>query len=229
MPKSKAKAVVKKVDETEVDVLTADEVKLLDEAVAFINQQANAPAKSLIEIGKYLLEKFFENNPKKADDRAPRKGISLRKLAEHDDISMNHQTLSNAVKLAAQEHLFTDPKYQSLTESHKLLLFRIGKKDKEKIKYADKVVKDNLSVRKLNDVLVGAKLLAARGRPELGSGGSAPDLFASFIRPIEKLANFDLSFDVDTANQLTEKQFDALKALKDRLEKIIALRGKVKK
>ncbi len=228
MAKSKSKAVVKKVQEAEVEILTAEEVKLLDEAVAFINQQANAPAKSLIEIGKYLLDKFFENDPKKVDDRAPRKGISLRKLAEHEDISMNHQTLSNAVKLAAQEHLFEAPKYQSLTESHKLLLFRLGKKDKEKIKFADKVVKDNLSVRKLNDVLVGAKLLAARGRPELGSG-SAPDLFASFIHPIEKLANFDFSFDIDTANQLTDEQFDALKALKDRLEKIIELRKKAKK
>jgi hypothetical protein len=222
----KGKALVKK-EKVEVEILTAEEIKKIDEAVEFINRQANAPARSLLEIGKYLLETFFESDPKKVDDRAPRKGISLRKLAEHKDIALNHQALSSAVKLAVQEDLFKAEKYKALTESHKLVLFRLGDK-KEKLKFADKVVKEKLSVRKLHEVLEGAKLLPPRGRPQLSDGG-APDLFSSFIHPIEKLANFDFLFDSDTAEKLTDDQFNALSALKDKLEKLIELRVKVKK
>lgn len=227
MAKSKAKAVVKKVEEPkEVDILSAEEVRKMDEAVNFINQQANAPARSLLAIGKYLLETFFDNDPKKVDDRAPRKGVSLRKLAEHKDLALNHQSLSNAVKLAIQEDIFKAEKYTALTESHKLILFRLHDK-KAKLKYADKVIKENLSVRKLHEVLEGAKLLPPRGRPHLTDGG-APDLFSSFIHPLEKLAYFDFSFDSDTAEQLTDEQFDALTSLKDKLEKLIELRSKIK-
>ncbi len=227
MAKSKSKAVVKKVEESkEVEILSAEEVQKIDEAVQFINQQANAPAKSLLDIGKYLLETFFDNDPKKVDDRAPRKGISLRKISDHPDIALNHQALSNAVKLAVQEETFRADKYSALTESHKLVLFRLRDK-KEKLKFADKVIKENMSVRKLHEVLETAKLIPARGRPELSAVG-APDLFSSFIHPLEKLAHLDFSFDSDDVEKLTEEQFDALTSLKDKLEKLIELRSQIK-
>lgn len=220
-------AVVKK-DKAEAEVLTAQEVKKIDDAVKFINKQANAPAKSLLDIGKYLLENFFDDDPQNVNNRAPRKGFSLRRLSEHPDIAMNHQTLSNAVKLAVQEDLFKSDKYKALTESHKLLLFKLGDDDKAKLKFADKVLKENLSVRKLHNVLVGANLIAQRGRPEL-SDGSPPDLFSSFMNPIERLANFDITIDPGTAEKLTNKQLEALTALKEKIEKLIELRSKAKK
>ena len=87
----------------EFEALTKGEEKILDDAVKFINGRLNKAARSLIEIGQFLLDKFFEGDPDKARNRAPRKGVSLRKLAERDDLDMSYASLSNAVNLAVQE------------------------------------------------------------------------------------------------------------------------------
>ncbi len=226
MSPKKKDAVQKK--DRKIGIQTAEGKKRINAAVKFINNKANAPAKSLLDIGKYLLEHFFDNDPKKVDSRAPRKGVSLRQLANHPDIALNHQALSNAVKLAIQEDLFKSDKYKSLTESHKLILFKLGDDKKIKLKFADKAVKENLSVRKLHNVLVEARLLAPRGRPEL-SQGSPSDMFLSFMNPIERLASFDVPLDPETAEKLTDDQFNALTALKEKIEKLIELRAKAKK
>jgi len=229
MARSKSKAVVKKVEESkEVEILSAEEVQKIDEAVNFINQQANAPARSLLEIGKYLLETFFDNDPKKVQDRAPRKGVSLRKLAEHPDIYMSYRNLSNAVRLALQEDVFKSVKYKDLTDSHKLLLFSVdGATNKEKLKIADKVIAENLSVRGLHEMLVKKNLLASRGRPSLSEGtpdrNEAFDPLKSFFRPIEKLARLDLDDDFNI-EELSDSQFDALRRLRDKLDYLISQR-----
>jgi hypothetical protein len=54
-------------------------------------------------------------------------------------------------------------------------------------------------------------------------------LFLSFMNPIERLASFDVPLDPETAEKLTDDQFDALTALKEKIEKLIELRAKAKK
>jgi hypothetical protein len=228
MPKSKA-VVKKEVKEQEIEILTAEEVKKLDKAVEFINKQANNTAKSLLETGKYLLNEFFDGDVKKAEDRAPRKGISLRKIAEHKDITQSYMTLSNAIKLAAQESMFADPKFKTLSESHKLLLFRLPD-DKTKKTYASKVVSDNLSVRGLQDILVNKGLIEQRGRPALEEGKKKPkssrNPFDSFFNPLEKLAEFSLDIDSIEPDYLTQDKIDVLTELRSKIDRLLE---KVKK
>lgn len=220
---AKSKAIVKMDEETKVEILTAEEVKKIDEAVEFINKQANSTAKSLLAIGLYLLKEFFDGDVKKAEDRAPRKGISLRKIAEHEDIFHSFMTLSNAVRLAAQESLFSDTKYNSLTESHKLLLFRLPD-DKTKKSYAEKVINEDLSYRGLQDKLIKAGYIVPRGRKELTEGvkkALKKDPFAKFFTPIEKLVGFDWDFDSVEEFDFTEERLTALRSLKERIEKLL--------
>jgi hypothetical protein len=217
---TKKKIVVKK-EKQEIEILTAAEVKKIDKAVNFINKQANAPAKSLLEIGKYLLKEFFDDDIKKVEDRAPRKGISLRKIAEHEDITMTFMSLSNAVRLAAQESLFTDDKHKTLTETHKLLLFSLPD-DKTKKSYAAIVVKENLSIRAFRDLLTSKGLIAARGRAGISGGKIATDPFDRFFSPIERLLSFDIDPDAVDSKALTLERVNALTELRNRIDKLLA-------
>ena len=215
----------------DVEILTAAEIQQIDAAVTFINSKANESAKSLVDIGAYLLETFFDNDIKKAEDRAPRKGISLRKLADHRDIMLSYRSLANAMRLADQNHLFMDAKYHVLTESHRLLLLQVDT-EKSKMKFADQTVKDKLSVRGLRDMLIQEGCITPRGRGALPAGKTdkdPADAFSAFIKPISKLVKLDLPVDKIAVDGLSGDQIQAIEKLKDRLEAILAKVGKAKK
>ena len=97
------KPAVKKAVVKQDEGLTLQGQKAVDDAVAFINKRIDTASSSIIEVGQYLLKHFFEGDIQKAQDRAPRKGISLRKLAEHPDLNISFAGLSRAVNLAVQE------------------------------------------------------------------------------------------------------------------------------
>lgn len=211
-------------------VLTKEQSRALNDAVKFINRKSNEGARSLIEIGEYLLRNFFEGDPRKVEDRAPRKGISLRKLAEHEDICMSFMTLSNAVKLAVQESLFEDEKYKALTESHKIALFQI-RDDDAKLSFADRVVDEKLSVRDLRELLIDAQYVATRGRPVVAgeSSDDSADPYSAYFRPIDKLLKLDFSVDKIELNQLSDDRIEAMVKLKGQLDKIIQKWRRMKK
>ena len=214
------KAMVK-TEKAEIEILTAEEVKKIDKAVDFINAQANSTAKSLIEIGQYLLKEFFEGDIKKAEDRGARKGISLRKIAEHPEITLSYKTLANAIHLSHQENLFSDSKYKPLSATHKLLLFAVSD-NKKKMSFADKVVSDNLSVNKLREKLIDAKYILPRGRGALTEHSEIDDPFESFIKPIERLVKLDVAVDKLDVKLLSEDHIQALNDLKKSIETLLA-------
>ncbi len=209
------------IDKREV-ILSRTELKAIDDAVRYINRKSNEGARSLIEIGEYLLQKFFDNDPSKVEDRAPRKGISLRKLAEHPDISLSFMSLSNAVRLAVQEHLFIDDKYKALTDSHKIALFQIPD-DEMKLHYADRVLDEGLSVRGLREMLEDAQYLATRGRPSLKGETDTParDMYSSYFKPIDKLLKLDFSLENIQLEEISDDRMEMIMVLKGRLDKII--------
>lgn len=194
----------------------------IDDAVAFINVQANAPAKSLLAIGTYLLTNFFDGDMGKVRQRGPHKDVSLRQIADHPDMTMTFMSLSNAVRLADQERLFTASKYEGLTESHKLLLFHLPD-NATKRKYADLAAERNLTVRQFRDILVSHKLIAQRGRKALESNGKkpAPDLVKTFFQPIRRLSRLTVDPDRVEPRMLTKDRVAALKALRERIDAIL--------
>jgi len=217
---AKSKALAKK-EKVEVEILTAEEIQKIDKAVDYINAQANSTAKSLIEIGQYLLKEFFEGDIKKAEDRGSRKGISLRKIAEHPEITLSYRTLANAMHLSHQEYLFSDAKYKALSETHKMLLFSVSD-NKKKLSFADKVVSEKLSVNKLREKLIDAKYILPRGRGALSDHSEIDDPFESFIKPIERLVKLDVAVDKLDVKFLTEDHIQALNNLKKSIETLLA-------
>ena len=137
----------------------------LERAVYYINAKSNEAARALIEIGKYLIAEFYDNDIDKVKSRAPRKEASLRKLAEHPMINLSYSTLNHAVRLAEQERRYFSHNYYfaDLTESHKIVLLSL-EESHEKLHYAKLVIKDKLSVRALKQQLVNDGVMGKRGR-----------------------------------------------------------------
>jgi hypothetical protein len=76
----------------------------IDEAVAFINEKVAAHVlRGSLEVGEYVLAKFFNNDIHLAGSRNRYKPVSYRKLCDHPDLSVSRFTLMKMVKTAAQQ------------------------------------------------------------------------------------------------------------------------------
>lgn len=213
--------------------LSPRERQEIDDAVAFINERQDRTAISLIEIGEYLLLHFFEDDLEKVHDRAPRKGVSLRKLAEHPDVLMTYSQLSRAIALAVQEkQLDTVATLKHLTASHKLLLAGIdGHADLSeseivdlKKKYAAQVEKEGLSVRSLHDLLIKDGYSKPRGLAAVGDESERKLLrsgFQSFVNPFKEIIELDLRRLFELPPATVKNAYDAAKKARERMDVII--------
>ncbi len=225
------KAVKKSVSPDEA--LSPRDLAALDEAAAFINARIDKSAEGLIEIGQYLLKRFFDDDLEKFGARAPRKGISLRKLAEHPDILMSYPQLSRSVGLATQERqLASVSTLKQLTASHKLMLLAIderaglGAKDLLTLKkhYVTLVEKDGLSVRRLRDVLENDGYVKRRGLATVASEDERKLLRSGFhklIDPIESMASLDIKRVLALPSPNLKNAYDAAKKARLRLDTLI--------
>ncbi len=232
--KSKKKASVKKSQEVvarKEEGFSPQEIKALDNAVEFINKRVDNFSSSMIEVGEYLLKHFFDGDIEKAHDRAPRKGISLRKLAEHPDINMSFVGLSRAVNLAVQEkELGSVSTLKHLTPSHKLLLLKVDDL-KEKQKYVSRIEKDGLSVRRFDDLLIQDGYSKPRGMAAIDSPKERKLLrsgFRQYMNPFEAILEMDLSSLMEMPKTNVRSTYEAAKKARDRLDGIIRdLEGKL--
>lgn len=144
--------------------------ELVEQAVAFINEKANeALYKYSIDIGNYLLEKFFDGDTAAASSRNPRKSTSYRALCKHPDLGPSPGALSVMLRVAAQEKLFEKNKLpvEKLSYSHKAELVTVFD-DQTKVELFKEAVKKPLTVRQLQDRVREKKGLVSLA--ELGQG-----------------------------------------------------------
>lgn len=88
---------------TETPPAVMDEVQI-NEAVQFINERVLAcVVNGSLEIGGYVLERFFNNDIVLAGSRNPHKPVSYNRLCRHPDLRVSSSSLMNMVKTAAQE------------------------------------------------------------------------------------------------------------------------------
>ncbi len=212
--------------------LTLHEQKAIDSAVDFINKQIDTASSSLIEVGEYLLKNFFEGDLQKVQNRAPRKGISLRKLAEHPDINMSFQGLSNAVNLAVQEkELGSVQAIGQLTPTHKIHLLKVPDL-KEKKKYVSRIGKDKLTVRQFEAILVSDGYSKPRGMAAIESEKERKLLrsgFQKYLSPFEAIMEMNLSSLFGMPKTNVKSTYEAAKKARKQLDKIIVdLEGKLK-
>jgi len=68
----------------------------IDEAVQFINERVvKIVYKGSLEIGQYVLERFFDNNIQLAGSKIANKPVSFRKLCARPDLKVSRSTLMN--------------------------------------------------------------------------------------------------------------------------------------
>ena len=137
------------------DMVPAIDQKLIDESVTFINDTiVKTIYKGSLEIGKYLLEKFFDNDIKLASSRNPRKSDSFQQLCKRPDLKVDPTTLSRMVRVASQEEYLIQNKVATddLFYSHKLGLIKLPN-DQKKLDLIKRCIKEKLSTRTLAKII----------------------------------------------------------------------------
>jgi hypothetical protein len=126
---------------------------VINEAVAFINEMATKTIyKGSIEIGEYILKRFFENDIKLASSKNPKKQASFNKLCEREDLTVHPNSLALMVRVASQERFLSEKEVDTskLTYTHKASLVKLDNGQK-KINLLKKCVDKEWSTRELDD------------------------------------------------------------------------------
>ncbi|MFZ2632315.1 MAG: hypothetical protein WA081_09960 [Desulfosalsimonadaceae bacterium] len=130
------------------DTLLPDtpDTAMIDEAVAFINERVAAHVhRGSLEIGEYVLERFFGNNLELAGSKNGHKPVSYRKLCIHPDLAVSRYTLTNMVKTAAQHSFLVSGgiPVERLNYSQQAALTRL-ENNEEKLALAQECIDDGI-------------------------------------------------------------------------------------
>lgn len=197
----------------------------IERAVRFINERVEKASSSIIEIGEYLFANFFQSSLENVQRRDPQKTISLRKLAEHPDLNFSYSGLSRAVALAVQERsIGSSPSWYKLRPSHKILLLNVHDFAAKRV-YADRVVSEGLSVKRLATLLTADGYIRSRDSASLEDKDGQKRV-ASGPRSYQRLCEDILEWDVNEVlafpAEHRNEAFDLILKAKKRLEDIIA-------
>ncbi len=224
-PASKKTSIVKA---SPSPTVPSDMDRVLDDAAAYINEQFNRVADSMMAIGRYLLKTFFDDDPDKVKDKSSRKSVSLRQLSQHPDMTMSFSALRRAVDLAIHERTcFTDSTLNQLSSSHKILLLRIENQDPRLIKkYGKQAVKEGLSVRKLEELLIKDGHLLPRGAGAI-DGEQRKLIKFGLSKIVSPLDDF-LETNLDTFDEKSSDSDDTSKeAVEITIDKMIKAKAKL--
>lgn len=158
-----------------VEVLEVDpHGEEIEETVRWISERVNqAIHTTCVEIGQYLLDRFFLGSVQAFRSQSPRKHSSMRALkarCESEDLPLSITTLYNYISLAIQERAMSahQAMYARLGHTHKILLLPL--RDPEiKALLVEEAVTKRLGTRQLKERVEEARRkevgLSERGRP----------------------------------------------------------------
>lgn len=135
------------------DILPPDapDDTMIFEAVRFINDKVAVHVfNGSLEIGQYVLERFFNNDITLAGARNVHKPVSYSRLCQHPDLSVARTTLMNMVKTAAQEQFLMAGgiAVDRLNYSQKVYLTRL-ENNAEKLALATACIDEGWTTREL--------------------------------------------------------------------------------
>jgi hypothetical protein len=219
--------------------------ELVEQAVRYINDVAARTIEKgfqgTLEIGRYVLEKFYDNDPVRVRFRGPQKETSFRELENHPELQLSRSSLHNAVGLAIQEHhLLEAGKGQVpglVSATHRVALLGIrpsDDKDKKavletsrlKLKLMQEVAERGLSVRQLQDRIaeMAGKLITAGSlqadEKDERRGPRLPKLIENILAvPFEKIVKKKRLAEMSAGDR--KRYRTALEKAVDRLTKMI--------
>ena len=124
---------------------------LVEASVKFINDKvAETVFRGSIEIGEYVLKHFLNDDIELASSPDRYKSASYSALCSHPDLAVSRQTLSNMVRVAAQERFLiaNNVDVGMLGYSHRVELLKL-ENNETKIALVRRCIEMSLSVRKL--------------------------------------------------------------------------------
>jgi hypothetical protein len=119
----------------EIESKKVIEEAIIKEAVEYINEKIGSTYyKTAIDVGEYVLNTFFKDNPNGVKSRDPNKENSFSKLCERSDLKVHPKHLNQMVVVALQERLLING-----IDSKKEFVAGITPKDMDKLGYSLKV------------------------------------------------------------------------------------------
>ena len=226
-----SKVAIAKIQEMEELVLPASAEKidreLVDRSVKVVREiVAKTVARGQDEIGQYLLQEFFGDDPHVYAASGPAKHASLRKLldrCESMELPVSRTFLLNALRIAAAaKQLPRQSTFVQLPPSHRVELLRVKAPEKRE-KLATRALESKLSVQKLRTMIDKAE---QRDTERPGRGRlPAPAVLKAVegcLRLLRDEETGKLLFKRGDAAQLTEEQRARAGAAFKVLEKRIA-------
>jgi len=215
------------------EIMTADK-KLVDETVEWIRDTVlEGVRKTTVEVGEYILEKFFNNDIELARSRNPLKNASFRALAERcgtPKFPVSKTWLNNAVGVAIMNRLLPSAKSAFKLLPPTLQETLLPLKDPERVeKVAKRVMDNDYTFRQARNAVAKERARITkdetRGRPPtpliIKTLDRSARLFAfeggkrSFTRAdVDELDDGQRKQAIESAEALVEK----LKALVDKLK-----------
>ena len=209
--------------------------KLVDEAARWITEKVAATLKlGAQEVGEYVLDRFFGNDPTLARSRSPHKNASFRALAEKcgtPELPISKSWLNNAVGVALMLRQLpeTAKVFKELLPSYQAALLPL--RDPERVeKVAKHAVTKELSLRELRQAVAEEQAKTAKGE----SRGRPPmPLVVRTLNRSHKLFTFEggkRSFTKADVEELDDEQRKkAIESTEGLIEKLRDLLGKLKK
>lgn len=178
----------------------------IDQAVARINELAIGTLyQGSAQIGEYVLQTFFNNDPELAQSKHPFKNASYRTLCGREDLLVSPANLNRMVRVAIQERFFRAEglDVQTLSFSHKAALVRIPNIP-AKIEFVRNLIAGPVSTRQLSDRVKELLLsLPSNGHPD----GSRKIIFqlASLEKWVSKNNFNDIDIDTEVLQRMKQK------------------------
>ena len=190
-----------------------------DKIINYINERCKDMDRGYLAIGKYILERYFANEPANFQDRNPFKNTSLRSLAKRrNKILLSLSMLSKILRVVIQdtqlrEHS-VDVDLLSFTAKAELLSHQ---DEQGKVQLSHKILAEGLSTREVRE------LVKIACKKKTGNA-TEPSPFSKFLKtlkgfdakvylPPESLAETDPSL----RTQLREEVLEGLRLLNQHL------------
>jgi len=205
----------------------------LEKLIGKINEVAIATLeRGAMDIGKEVLDGFYEGSLDQALSHNPNKGVTLQTICEHPNLllNVNRRTLGSWVKAAHLKRALIDHKIDGskLRYSHFTALLRVTNEDKRR-QIAKAAIDGNWSARRIIDEIDGSKRKRVAKDDSNGNKSSQePDDRNVVIKMVENPLSLVAEeaaqrLSAEVKNILQEKsasRWDILRAIEDTLEKM---------
>jgi hypothetical protein len=146
---------IAELSEMDDDNLIFDDDPAIHAAIKFMRGKIKSKfLATSLEIGNYVLKKFFHDNPSEASDRNRAKNTSFRKLCENQYLPLSKTHLNLMVRIAVQDRIFEkkgiSKDAEGLTYSHLCEVAKLPSVEAKRSIVAE-IKKNKLSVRQTAD------------------------------------------------------------------------------